>query len=107
MKTFKFLLIFLVFGLFACKGKTVDKSTDSEPSVALVTCEVKINGMTCTGCEQTIENAVIGLEGIKSVEASHTEGMALIVAEADKFDSVSIKSKIDGTGYSAVQVRMK
>ena len=40
--------------------------------------EVSIGGMTCTGCEQTIQNNVGKLEGIKSVKASFTTGIAMI-----------------------------
>lgn len=62
--------------------------------------EVSIGGMTCTGCEQTIQASVSKLDGIKSVKASHTSANALIEYYPDVVDTVKIKEAIAGSGYS-------
>ena len=32
---------------------------------------VKVKGMSCTGCENRIKNALSDIEGIKKVDANH------------------------------------
>jgi copper chaperone CopZ len=62
--------------------------------------EVSIGGMTCTGCEQTIQASVSRIDGIKTVKASHTEGIALIEYAPALVDTIKIKDAISGSGYT-------
>ena len=62
--------------------------------------EVSIDGMTCTGCEQKIQAGVGRLDGIKTVKASFTEGIALIEYAPAVVDTVKIRDAISGTGYT-------
>ena len=62
--------------------------------------EVSIGGMSCTGCEQTIQNNVGKLEGIKSVKASFTTGTAIIEYFQGMVDTTKIGEAIKGSGYT-------
>jgi len=62
--------------------------------------ELSIDGMTCTGCEQTIQNNIGKLEGIKSVKASFTTGTAIVEFFPDKVDTTKIKEAVTGSGYT-------
>ena len=62
--------------------------------------EVSIGGMTCTGCEQTIQNNVGKLEGIKSVKASFTTGIAMVEYFDGIVDTTAIRQAITGSGYT-------
>ena len=62
--------------------------------------EVSIGGMTCTGCEQTIQAGIGKLEGIKSVKASYVAGNALVEFYPGITDTVKIKTAITGSGYT-------
>ena len=61
--------------------------------------EVSIQGMSCTGCEQTIQASVSKLEGIKSVKADFKKGLADIEYYPEVTDTTSIRSAIASTGY--------
>jgi len=66
MKKRKFIavisLLAFILAVVACSGNKKEKSSENvTPSVV----EVKIEGMTCTGCEQTIQRNVGKLDGIK------------------------------------------
>jgi len=61
--------------------------------------EIKIEGMTCTACEQTIQRKVGKLEGIKSVTATFSDGRAIIEYFPGKADTLKIKDAISGSGY--------
>ena len=96
-KLFSALLIFAcVLIAYSCGGKKPEKSPVTGPPSVL---EVKIEGMTCTGCEQTIQRNVGKLEGIKSVKATFTDGRAVIEYFPSLVDTVEIRSAISGSGY--------
>ena len=94
-----FILFVLVLAFASCKegGKKADKDTQLMEAEAI---EVSIGGMTCTGCEQTIQTNVAKLEGVKSVKASFTTGNALIEYYPGVVDSLKIKETITKTGYT-------
>jgi copper chaperone CopZ len=94
-----FILIVYMLVAVSCRGgakKAAETGNNQEVSVI----EVSIGGMSCTGCEQTIQNNVGKLEGIKSVKASFTTGMATIEYFESVVDTTGIKEAISGSGYT-------
>ncbi|MBK7029259.1 MAG: heavy-metal-associated domain-containing protein [Bacteroidales bacterium] len=55
--------------------------------------------MTCTGCENTIKEAVGGVSGVADVVASHTEGSAVIKFDSTLTDFKTISAAITDAGY--------
>ena len=49
--------------------------------------KLKINGMSCGSCEQTVEKALQGVNGVTSVQVSMSPPEAVI----EKADSVTVK----------------
>lgn len=92
--------------IFSCKGTPENNNSAESGTFETVSLEFKIEGMTCNGCEQTIENAVKNLAGIESVNASHIDGNAIVLVDVTKLDTTLIKNKIDEVGYSALTVIM-
>ncbi len=86
--------------LFSCKSNTNTQSESTDINIPVVKYEVKIGGMTCNGCEQTIQTSVNSLDGVKSTEASHVDGLAIVEVEEGKFDSVAVRNKIEESGYT-------
>lgn len=101
MRKFKFFLqlTLLVLAVFAtsCGSKNKTEKESGEPASVI---EVSINGMTCTGCEQTIQNRLGKLEGIKSVKASFTTGNAIVEYFPGKVDTLKMKETVTGSGYT-------
>jgi copper chaperone CopZ len=92
------LLAILIISI-SCNGrsqKTENESVQQEASLI----EVSIGGMSCLGCEQTIQNNVSKLEGIKSVKASFTVGNAIIEYLPGVVDTSKIKEAVIGSGYT-------
>ena len=50
--------------------------------------ELKVKGMMCTGCEKTIEKALMAIDGIKSVNADHEKGIVKIDADDKLKDKI-------------------
>ncbi|MGI9553002.1 MAG: mercuric transport protein MerTP, partial [Aurantibacter sp.] len=64
---------------------------------------VDVKGMTCSGCEQSIEHAVGQLEGVNSVKASYDSGTATINFSPSLVSDKHIVEAINGTGYQVVK----
>jgi copper chaperone CopZ len=89
----------------SCTKSGGKQSGVENASGQVVKYEIKINGMTCTGCEQTIQNSVTGISGVKSIVANHSLGSAVVEFESAKTDTTEIKNKINSTGYVAVNFK--
>ena len=89
----------LLFVAISCSGNNRKAAKSDvfigEPSLI----EVSIGGMTCTGCEQTIQNNVGKIEGVKSVTASWKTGVAHIEYFPQMTDTLKIREAVTGSGY--------
>jgi len=61
--------------------------------------KIGVNGMTCVGCEVTLEESISKIEGVVSVKASHTENEAIIEFDSTKTDINTITTTIKQSGY--------
>lgn len=90
--------------VFSCQTREpkTDQTVVTDEQLTAVSFEVIIEGMTCTGCEETIEGSVNKLEGIKMVDAQHLEGNAIIEFFTEKSDTSSIRKAITESGYKVI-----
>jgi copper chaperone CopZ len=97
-------LFFIVFLLAAfmvgCSGKST--STDNATGVAGVsnkTATLAIEGMTCTGCENTVQEAVTKIAGVSEVKASHLDSTAVVSFDSTQTSLTAIGDAITEAGY--------
>ena len=64
------------------------------------TAEFKINGMTCSGCEEHVNQEVNKLTGIIQTTVSHETGNAIIEFDQAQTEIEEIEEAIEKTGYS-------
>ncbi len=101
-----FLLILLVVpALFLACNNNQGKAGDSKTTgaAALKTIEVKVEGMSCTSCENTIQESVQKLPGISSVKADHQAKKTTVTYDTTKTNVASIKEAIGKCGYQVVE----
>jgi len=101
----KISIVLVMFALaISCQNRTTDKQDDTAitEDLSAVKYEIAIEGMTCTGCEETIEGGVMKIDGVESIEASHTDGKALVVFYSEKTDTTAISESITKSGYSVL-----
>ena len=67
--------------------------------------EFYIDGMTCTGCEHHIENAVSKLEGIMTVTASYQDANAKVAFDKSQTSLESVVEAINSTGYEVKDIK--
>ena len=62
---------------------------------------LKVEGMSCGGCENRVQNALKTIEGVEEVVADHVN--CTVKVKANNVDEAVIKEKIEDLGYSVVE----
>ena len=105
----KYLTLAILLSVLAisCKNTETkaDQAVESEPVADYVLFEVEIEGMTCTGCEQTVESGVTKVDGVGSIDANHVDGNAQIKFVEGKTDTSAIKQVIEASGYKVISFK--
>lgn len=57
-----------------------------------------VEGMSCTNCEESVEEALEGVEGVTSASADHEAGTATVEGTADPLDLIIA---VEDAGYEA------
>lgn len=90
----------LMFGCNSTGKKAEAEATDVEASAAeWVEVTLKVEGMTCEGCENSVKAGVATLEGIAEVECSFEEGWTKVKYDKGTTTVADIEGKITDTGY--------
>jgi copper chaperone CopZ len=106
------LFIILVFAI-GCQTQTKKETKTTPPPVEqaminpaqdAVVFELAVEGMTCTGCEETIKNSVNTLDGIQWIKATHTDGKVVLAMTQSNPDTTGVKQKIEESGYKVVSI---
>jgi copper chaperone len=92
--------IVLVAALIAsCSGKSVKPGDAAASALASKTVTLSVEGMTCTGCENTIQEAVTKIDGVTAIKASHLDSTAVVTFDPSKTSIADIGSAITEAGY--------
>ncbi|NOY48355.1 MAG: mercury transporter [Chlorobi bacterium] len=79
--------------------KTINSDIVSVDKSNIQILKLDIEGMVCTGCEETINHSVTKIEGVLQVNTSHNAGTSIIEFDTTRTDSESIKEVIQSKGY--------
>ena len=60
---------------------------------------VTVDGMSCTGCEETVEEAPTAVPGVASAAADHEAGTVRIAGDASADE---VGAAVDKAGYEVV-----
>jgi len=97
------LFAILVAAIFSgCAGKssgTDNTGKSAASAVANKTVTLAIEGMTCTGCENTIQEAVTKIAGVTSVKASHLDSTAVVSFDTTMTSISAIGDAVTQAGY--------
>ena len=67
--------------------------------------EIRISGMSCTGCENRVENVLKNIENVKSVNANYNTGIVEIETNNIKdLDIDMIKETLEDLSYDILEV---
>jgi copper chaperone CopZ len=95
-------ILFVAVLAFSCSSNSNQPVQAAANTVAVVnkTINLGIDGMTCTGCENTIKEAVGKVAGVSEVTASHTDGLAVIKYDSTITNIKTISDAITEAGYT-------
>ena len=84
----------------ACQGpkKSPSEETPTPETTTTISYTLAVEGMTCTGCENTVKNAVQSIEGVSAVEASFEDELVSI-SVSEEADTAAIRQQIINSGY--------
>jgi copper chaperone len=92
------LFIFLaVLAFSACNSP--QKTAEKAQAPVMVEAKLKVEGMTCSGCEASIAKGVNELAGIDSISANHLDSTAFVRFDSNKTNLKDISKAIEGRGY--------
>lgn len=104
------ILLANVCGCGVCKAKAADKTIhqsnmimNEEPK----TVTLKITGMSCAGCANSIHTALSKTDGVISDEVKYPGDIAIIKYDASKVSEKEIIAVIEKAGYIAVVQKEK
>ncbi len=89
----------LFMGLLGCERPgDLGAEAAAETETAAYTLHFKVDGMFCSGCEQTVRSRISELDGVVSCEVSHRDGTAVVrVRSEDVIDR--ILREVDEAGF--------
>ncbi len=61
--------------------------------------ELKVTGMSCTGCEQRIQTTLSRLDGVVLSKADHQTGLVTVVVNPVKAKEDTVRASIEQAGY--------
>jgi copper chaperone CopZ len=102
-KYFVFSIISMMIGMAGCSQSPETSNEVNKTEISpenLTTVNIKVEGMTCTGCEQSIVSKLEKKEGVQTAEASHTEAIAKITYDKSKLTEKNLAEVIESAGYT-------
>ena len=67
--------------------------------------EIRISGMSCTGCENRVKNVLKNIENVESVNAHYNTGIVEIgTNDIKNLDIDMIKETLEDLGYDILEV---
>lgn len=96
----KLLVLLPVLLLFACNQTTkqTEKATGPD-SLHMAEYVLVVEGMTCGGCENSIEKAMAALDGVAMAKADHTDGSVLVCTDTLMTPVKEVVVAIESKGY--------
>jgi mercuric ion transport protein len=103
MRTIQWLFAVVVLISSACSGGQTSENDPQEPAIdssRLVTVKYSVEGMTCGGCENTVNFALGELPGVTDVSSSFKEMYTLVTYDSGQVNPELIEETITARGYT-------
>ena len=68
--------------------------------------KMKVEGMTCNGCEVTIQKKLMELTGVDSVKASYPDSTVRAIVDTSKSKIKAISEAIESAGYHMKEIKI-
>jgi copper chaperone CopZ len=62
--------------------------------------EFQVSGMSCSGCELLVKEALLEIEGVREAGASHLNGTVVVDYDPERVSVSTIKAVIEEQGFT-------
>lgn len=94
-----FMLIMGVLFVNACSKSKKETKTIIVNASDIVEKKIKVDGLTCVGCEVTLEKAMSKVNGVVKVKASSSNDEVILSYDKTKTDEKTVSQMIENFGY--------
>ena len=95
------ILVTLSLVVLSCQTKVKKEYSPTAAEVTTVKLELKVDGMTCEGCEMTIKMGLEKLDGVVEVKANHESGTVFFTVDTTIIGRSKVVASIEELGYRA------
>lgn len=88
--------------LISCNMNQASQDVDKS-QLNFVKLEIQVEGMTCEGCENTVQTELLKLDGVGMVKASHIQKMVTVEVDTLVSPLGEVKSNIERVGYTVLK----
>lgn len=100
----KIIMFLIPVILIACGGQQTNENSNESgklDSTAFTEYTIMVEGMTCGGCEKTVQAAIMEIPGAVFVKASHEQASVQVKFDSLKTNMAKLKEVIDSKGYQS------
>lgn len=104
LNTLKVVLFSFILGVSISGCQNAPNSSSQKEAlidVQKVYVSLEVSGMTCSGCEKTVQSALIALDGVDSAFATHIDKYVKVFVDTTKVSIKQMQDVIDAKGYTA------
>ncbi len=87
--------------LRAAFDKPQQSTTAAPEPTRLSTVELKVSGMTCSGCAVSVRNALLEISGVASASVDHEAARATVQYDPAKASTAQLIEAVNKTGFKA------
>jgi len=101
MKNLLYIILIAAF-FVGCSGKSTSTENTAPATTTVAankTLVLAVEGMTCTGCENTVQESVTKIAGVTEIKASHLDSTAVVSFDSTKTNLDAIGNAITEAGY--------
>ncbi len=62
--------------------------------------ELKVQGMTCGGCERSVQNALTSHDGVVAAKADRTAGTVVVEFDPERINAPALAKAIAAAGFT-------
>lgn len=104
MKKFlPFLLSLSLMLLLSCNNSTSTKTVEKQAIGEWVELTIPVEGMTCGGCENTVNTQLLKFDGVVESKASHLDKKVTIKVDTLVTSVDEMKAEIERVGYKVIK----
>lgn len=96
------LLLLIMQLTISCNNQGAKKEVDKS-KLQVVELEVGVDGMTCSGCENSINTSLLKMDGVQDSKASHIDKKVIIILDTNITSLEEVKTTISDIGYSILK----